>query len=519
MKLKKTFSGLMLLVIAVALGLALVLLPNWLSSSYQTFAAFGQIWGTLYLIAMGLGFALLTGSAIWIVWKLWGASIMKSRRREQRNRNPSEMSVGQREKEIEENVDQIEAFKAGAIENPELAGQLDPMLRELEQKREAQTLEIVAFGTISSGKSSVLNLLAGRDVFVTDVRGGTTVTRNEIPWPGIDKVTLVDTPGLGEIDGEQHVNIAAESAKDADLIMVVVDGPLRESEHELLEQLGKMEKRVVICLNKSDWYSDEDKKKLTGQIARQTGGFVEEQDIVSIQAQTGHRLRRKVLADGSTTEETVEVEPDIDSLADRMMAIVKQDGKDLLMANLLLQSRGMVEKARTRVKDSIDQRAWELVDKYMWTAGGVAAISPFPVVDLAAGSAISTKMILDLAEVYDQKVDLQTASKWLSEMGKNLIGFLGAHGAAIAVTSIVASLIKTIPFAGTIAGGALQGAVQALITKWIGAVFVEYFRNEMQTPEGGLAGLARRKWELVTTADEIRKLVQTARKKLSGDED
>ena len=126
-------------------------------------------------------------------------------------------------------------------------------------------------------------------------------------------------------------------------------------------------------------------------------------------------------------------------------------------------------------------------------------------------------MILDLAEVYQQKVDLNTASKWLGEMGKNLIGVLGAQGAAVATSAVVASLIKTIPFAGTVAGGVLQGAVQALITKWIGSVFIEYFRDEMQTPEGGLAGLARRQWEAVTTVDELRKLVQTARGKLADD--
>jgi uncharacterized protein (DUF697 family) len=125
-------------------------------------------------------------------------------------------------------------------------------------------------------------------------------------------------------------------------------------------------------------------------------------------------------------------------------------------------------------------------------------------------------MIIDLAEVYQQKVDLQTASKWLGEMGKNLVGVLGAQGATVAVTAVVASLIKTVPFAGTIAGGVLQGAVQALITKWIGSVFIEYFRVEMQTPEGGLAGLARRQWEKVTTIDEIRKLVQDARDKLNS---
>ena len=83
---------------------------------------------------------------------------------------------------------------------------------------------------------------------------------------------------------------------------------------------------------------------------------------------------------------------------------------------------------------------------------------------------------------------------------------------------MTASLIKTVPFAGTFAGGVLQGAVQALITKWIGAVFIEYFRNEMQMPEGGLSGLARREWEKVMAADELRKFLQTARSKLGDSE-
>lgn len=515
MQIRRTFSGIMLVTIAACLGLALLWLPNWIIDNYQVVKSMGGFWGAIYLIAVGLGGLLLLGSTGWTAWKLFGASLSKKRNRARRNKNPSELSIGQREHEIEENIDQVEKLTSDLDADQKLRSQLSPLLKEIEQKREAQTLEITAFGTISSGKSSVLNLLAGRDVFATDARGGTTVTRNEIPWPGIDKVTLVDTPGIGEIDGADHVNIAAESAKDADLVLVVVDGPLRESEHDLLERLGAMEKRVIICLNKSDWYSQSDREKLLGQIFRQTGDFVRQEDIVSIQAQVGQRTRRKILADGSEIQERVEIPADIDPLAKRMLQIVSRDGKDLLMANLLLQSRGLVEKAKIRVQESLDRKAWAVVDKYMWGAGGMAAISPFPVVDLIAGSAISTKMILDLAGVYQQKVDLETASRWLSEMGKNLIGMLGAQGATVAVTAVVASLVKAVPFAGTIAGGVLQGTVQALITKWIGMVFVEYFRNEMQTPEGGLAGLARRKWDVVTSVDELRKLVQTARERLS----
>ena len=518
MKIGQTFSGLLLVVVAAVVGLALIYLPNLIVSNYRAINALGAIWGYLYLLVVGIGGILLVGSAAWTIWKLWGSSVAKKLRRDRRNLNPSQLSSGQKSKEIQENLEQVEKLRLGAGEDVEMQQQLDPLLQEIEYKRDQQTLEIVAFGTISSGKSSVLNLLSGRDTFSTDVRGGTTITRNEIPWPNNDKVTLVDTPGIGEVDGADHVAIAGEAAKDADLVVVVVDGPLRESEHELLEKLGQMEKRVIICLNKSDWYSQSDRDKLIGQISRQTNGFVMPQDIVAIQAQPGHRIRRKIMADGSTKDETVTTEADIAPLAERMISIVQKDGKELLMANVLLQSRGLVEKARLRAQESLDKKAWSIVDKYMWGAGSVAAVSPFPVVDLLAGSAISTKMILDLADVYQQKVDLQTASKWLSEMGKNLVGMLGAQGATLAATAVGASLLKTVPFAGTIAGGALQGVVQALITKWIGAVFIEYFRNEMQQPEGGLSGLARRQWEKVTAVDELRKLVQTAREKLAADD-
>ncbi len=519
MKPGKTFSGLMLIVAAACIGFALIFLPGWIIDNYKTINAFGAWAGVTYLIAVGIGATLLVGSSIWTVWKLWGASITKNRRRERRNKNPSELSNAQKDFEIDENLKQVDELRERSGNDQKLARELDPLLKEIEYKRESLELEIVAFGTISSGKSSVLNLLAGNDTFETDIRGGTTVTRNEIPWPTNDKVTLVDTPGIGEVDGEDHVNIAAESAKDADLVLVVVDGPLRQSEHDLLDQLGKMEKRVIICLNKSDWYNQDDREKLKGQIRRQTADFVEDDDVVSIQAQVGERVRRRVLPDGSTTEETVEVPADIEPLAKRMVEIVRKDGKELLMANVLLQSRGLVEKARDRVQRQVDEKAWDIVDKYMWGAGGVAALSPFPVVDLIAGSAISTKMILDLADVYNQKVDLEMARSWLAEMGKNLVGFLGAQGAAVAITAVTSSLVKTIPFAGTFAGGVMQGAVQALITKWIGSVFIEYFRNEMQTPEGGFAGLARRHWERVMAVDELRKLVKTARSKLNDGED
>jgi uncharacterized protein (DUF697 family)/GTP-binding protein EngB required for normal cell division len=507
----RSLNGILMLLAAAALGIALIWLPGWIFEQYERANRLGTIWGTLYLVFVGTGAVLVAGSLGWILWRLWGRKVAKLARRRQQEKSPSRLSSDQMDREIDENLQSIDRLG----EDPAMRGQLQPIVTRVQHKREQQTLEIVAFGTISSGKSSVLNLLAGRDVFQTHARGGTTITRNEIPWPGMDRVILVDTPGLGEIDGAVRVNISADAARDADLVLLVVDGPLRASEFGLLEQLGNMEKRVVVCLNKTDWYTETDRGKLIGQLQRQTSGVVNPRDIVSIQAQPGFRMRHTVLADGTQSSERVEVPPDIAPLAMRLTDVIDHEGKRLIMANLLLQSRGLVEKARTQVRQALDERAWKIVDRYMWGAGGAAAVMPFPLVDLVVGMGISTKMIVDLAEVYQQKVDLDTASKWLGEMGKNLIGVLGVNAAAPAVAAAVGSMLKTVPVAGHLAGGVLQGAVLALITKWIGSVFIEYFRNEMQTPVGGLTGLARRQWEQITTVSELRKLLVRARQKLA----
>ena len=149
---------------------------------------------------------------------------------------------------------------------------------------------------------------------------------------------------------------------------------------------------------------------------------------------------------------------------------------------------------------ALDERADEVINKYMWAAGGAAAINRFRCLDLAGGSAITVKMVLDLAGVYRQKIDADTVVTLLGQFGKNLVAMVGATAAAPAVAAAIGSLLKTVPGIGTIAGGVVQGLVQALVTRWIGRVFCEYFRNEMQPPPGGLAELARREWAEVTTA-------------------
>jgi small GTP-binding protein len=510
-------TGLFLIVALAAVGLLLVTVPPWLVGQYEQVKAWGPTATYVYFGIVGVGAAILLGITGTVSWRLWRATRNKALGRERQAKNPSQLSGSEKRRELADNLATVDDLQADPAVQPELRRELEALVGKVEEKQAAQTLEIVAFGTISSGKSSLLNALAGREVFQTDPRGGTTVRRQEIPWPGDDCVRLVDTPGLGEVEGAERVAAAAAAAKDADLVLMVVDGPLRESEHRLLARLGEMEKRVLLCLNKADWYEPEEQDKLLGQLSSQVRGIVEREDVLAVRSQPVVRARVRVLAGGGEQEEQVTELPDIEPLAARMLQVVRRDGHDLLLANLLLQSRGLVEEARRRVQEALDRRAWEIVDRYTWACGAAAALSPLPLLDLFASSAMTVKMVVDLGRVYRQEVDADVAINLLAQLGKNLIAILGVHAATPLVAGAVASLVKSVPIAGTIAGGALQGLVQALVTRWIGSVFIHYYKSEMQMPADGLANVARREWQRLTSPAELLKFVQQAREKFGRD--
>lgn len=517
MALRKTANHAMLLVLAAGVGVVLLWAPPQLVAQYETVKNWGTPWVVAYFLLIGLGAALLFGSVGWVAWRIWRTTRRKQRRIAQRARNPSELSSTELTSETSENLALVDELQNDLTVDPSLRERLQNLVQRVETKRENHELEIVAFGMISSGKSSLLNALAGRDVFATDPRGGTTVNRNTIPWPGQDRVTLVDTPGLGEVEGFDRVSLAAESARDADLVLLVVDGALRDSEYRLLEHLGRMEKRVLVCINKQDWYSEPERRALRGQLAEQLQAFVRPEDIVSVQSQATQRPRVRLSPDGREVEELVDVPPDIQPLADRMLAVITRDGHELLLANLLLQSRGLVVESKRQVQAALDGEARRIVERYTWGAGAAAALSPLPIVDLVAGGALTTKMVLDLSRVYRQDMDANAVVNLLGQLGKNLIAILGVSAASPIIASLVASMLKTVPGAGTLAGGALQGIVQALVTRWVGVVFIEYFQREMQTPPGGLAELARLEWQRLTTFSALREFVQSAQKRLLSD--
>lgn len=516
MQQSRVLPGVVLLIVAALIGVGILTLPPRIIESLETVRGWGTGWFWAYVALLIVGGVLIVGAVSLLLVRLWGASRKKKEKQILGQKQFSEMSSKELEDAIRQNLTDIQEMQTRNDVDQEVRKTLDPLLRELKQKQQSQELEIVAFGTVSSGKSSILNLLAGQELFETDPRGGTTVSRNEVRWPAHDRVVLVDTPGLAEVNGADHVLIAADSAKNADLVLSVIDGPLRDHEFQLLKRLSQMEKSLIVCLNKADWYSLDDQKKLKGQVAAQLQSENIQADLILVRSSPVERIQIVRGADGVERERAIQVEADISELAGVLLKRIKGDARSLLLSNLLLRSRGLVEQARSEVKASLERSAWQIVDKYMWGAGSVAALSPFPVFDLIAGCAISAKMVVDIAKVYRQDVDLDIAMNLLGQLAKNLVSILGLSLATPTIATVASQMFKAVPGIGTLAGGFLQGVVQALVTRWIGAVFIAYFSEDLKKAEGGLSGIARREWDKLTQPQELMRLVQRARAELKS---
>jgi uncharacterized protein len=485
---------------ALLCGYVLLTTPGLIVEQYSKAREIGPVVAWLYLGAIGVGALLILGTLTYLLVKIVAAG-WRSRRRgkpvplEQLSPAEKERRLGQ---DMEATRQMIDRPGVSEADRQHLLGQIE----KIQQKRIAQRLEIVAFGTVSSGKSSLLNALAGREVFATDPRGGTTTARNEVSCAGLGNVVLVDTPGLGEIGGQQRIAIARRCARDADLVLFVIDGPLKDFEFQTLEALAQLGKRIILCLNKSDWYGEVEKNRLLEQIREQAERLVPETDLLAVRSSAAIRTRVRVLPDGTEQEEDVEEPADISPLAAHMLRIISGEGKDLLLANLLLRGRGLLEEAHERVRATLDASAGAVVDRYTWQTAALAAITPVPLLDAAIAGGMVTKMVSELAEVYGQSLDLEAIGKLVDKLWKNL--------AAIGGASAVASLLKAVPGVGTVAGGAMQGIVQAVVTQWIGRTFMTYFRGGMKMDYPSLEDEARRQWDVVTEASSLAELARQA---------
>lgn len=182
------------------------------------------------------------------------------------------------------------AYIESALDDPEhisLEGYAQELLEIVEKAQEEishllktasdgkiikEGIRTVILGKPNAGKSSLLNVLVGENrAIVTDIEGTTRdILEEYINLHGIS-LRMIDTAGIRETEDVVEkigVNRARDMAKEADLILYVVDSsrPLDSNDEEIISMLDS--RKAIVLYNKTDLESKVDMEALKERVKR-----------------------------------------------------------------------------------------------------------------------------------------------------------------------------------------------------------------------------------------------------------
>ncbi|MFW5630818.1 MAG: tRNA uridine-5-carboxymethylaminomethyl(34) synthesis GTPase MnmE [Acetivibrio ethanolgignens] len=197
-------------------------------------------------------------------------------------------SVLDKVRNIRKNIIHDIAFIEAALDDPEhieIDGFGEELLERVENNQKEisrllstadngrimkEGIKTVIVGKPNAGKSSLLNVLLGEErAIVTEIEGTTRDTLEESIYLGDIILNLVDTAGIRVTEDYVEglgVEKARASAKDADLIIYVVDGTrqLDENDREIISLIKA--KKAIVLLNKIDLESVISKEDLEKEV-------------------------------------------------------------------------------------------------------------------------------------------------------------------------------------------------------------------------------------------------------------
>ena len=237
--------------VAVVLGslLALWMVVTLLAGLAQSLQTLMGGWG------VPLFFALMAALG-WLGWTTWQGQQQSPRQARGSGGQALPMAFDSKREAAGEHLDSI-GRQLELVQDQVMRQALEGERRQVAAELERGDLVVVVFGTGSSGKTSLIRSLLGETVGSVEPAMGSTRASHAYRLPMADLgrgVRLVDTPGILESgdQGQRREDLARRKAVQADLLLFVVDGDLRDSELRMVQLLLSLDKRLLLVLNKCD---------------------------------------------------------------------------------------------------------------------------------------------------------------------------------------------------------------------------------------------------------------------------
>jgi len=484
----------------ILLALAVLLLAGMLLQALNLLLWQLSAWLPAWLVGPLLLLALVALLlAAWQVgWPWWQA--LRRRRREPGGPSPQPPPSSRREA-AERNLAAIESTLERVRDAVEREA-LEQERRRVQGELERGDLHLVVFGSGSVGKTSLIRALLRELVGEVGAPMGSTTTasRYRLRLKGLERAVLLeDTPGIleGGDAGRQREELARRQAALADLLVLVVDGDLRAAELEVFDTLAGLGKRLLLVLNKCDLRGEREEARLLELLRRRTLGRIAGDDVIPASASP-----QSVPMPGGRP---LQPQPEVEALVQRLAAVLRADGEELIADNLLLQCRQLGEASRRLLDRQRRSDAEAIVDRTMWIGAGVLVVTPLPGLDLLGTAAVQAQMVLEIGRVYGVTLDRSAAQELAFTVGRSLAG-LGMVKGGMALLS--AALTLNLP--ALLVSRALQACTAAWLTRVAGRSIIVFFQQGQDWGDGGLPEVLQREYELNRREGLLRSFLEMA---------
>ncbi|BCZ17402.1 GTP-binding protein [Helicobacter sp. NHP19-003] len=330
----------------------------------------------------------------------------------------------------------------------------------------SENLNILVAGGTGTGKSTLINVVFGTEVARTGQ--GAPITQ-QIKSYSQEGLTIYDTKGLEMKDfsatkqeitnflENMHRKEAQEQIHIAWLCIQEPARRIQEGEVELYHLLKEHKVPTIVTISKAQQDKDDKGEKFSSVVQE------------CFQLDEAHLQRVRAL---EVEDDEGEVKPimGIGQLMEKSKALLPEG----LKAAFNRKQKYDLKLRRKQCKED----AHKAITGYTTGAATIGA-TPIPFSDFALLAPTQIAMIMHISKIYGLKISTESAEKLLGV-------FVGVLGVGYVVRAAVGGVLKFVPMAGSVIGGAINATAAGGTTALIGKAYAAYLDANIKDPEGAI---------------------------------
>ncbi|MBD1214483.1 MAG: DUF697 domain-containing protein [Dolichospermum circinale Clear-D4] len=286
---------------------------------------------------------------------------------------------------------------------------------------------------------------------------------------------FTETAALFSALGENSDVVTLSEIQKSDVVLFLTNGDLTDSEFQVWEQLKTAKQPTLLVFNKQDQYQPSERATVLQSLKQRLGV-----NVVGTAACPVAVKVRKHQEDGSFQEWIEQPMPDIQQLTQQLGAIIEQQGEQLVCNTTHRQVLLLKSQAKNCLNGLRCDRSVPIIEQYQWIAAAANFANPVPGLDLLATAAINAQMVIDLGNIYQQKISWEQGQQIARTMGSLMLKLGLVELSTKAVTGILKTNVATF-----VAGGMVEGVSAAYLTRVAGLSLIEYFQEQEIALESG----------------------------------